>query len=453
MADGFVTTTKTEGLRRLGSAAQRSYELITGTLLDRLSPAHAALFAEAVSTPHGDSLDWYASAGGAVRPLSTLDDAEATALRARLSERVADIERLAGEIEAEGGADSSRLAEALRNAIEVPGEEAIFVQDGEPVLVNWACLRDEQAAVRGVLSGTDRSAAAAAAAAAAGGAGAMSAAEKAAEAEAAAAAAAAAEAERNRVTLAERLAAFPWWILTTLGWLILILMVGWIYILLTMACGLTGFPSLNHCPAPEPLASAELAESRVLQDEILRLETRIGDADRACQPPPPPPPPPVQRSEAPPPPPSPPAPAPRAEPTPPPAPQPTELDRRLAARGGQVGELTFSLAWGSRADLDLSVACPNGQSVSWRRRRACGGQLDIDDNAGRRQRSDPIENIFFRRAPGGRYVVRVTYYARHGQSSRQPFQLQVRYRERVQTLRGTVNGRGTVWTHVFQTGQ
>ena len=157
MGDTFLTTTSTAGLQPLGSAAQRSYELVSGTVRQRLGDAHAALFAEPVASAHGEAVDWYAAGEGTAIALSDLPEDEARDLKAMLGSRVAEISALAETLRGGDAADDRRLAETLANAIEVPDEAMIYAlrrPSGElqPVLVHWSWLRDERQAVRGILT-------------------------------------------------------------------------------------------------------------------------------------------------------------------------------------------------------------------------------------------------------------------------------------------------------------
>ena len=159
MLESFLTNTSTEGLKPLGTAPQRSFELVSDTVRARFSPAHAALFAEPVATQYGDRFDWYATVDGKARPLSEVEDPDA--IRSLLGGLVGDIKGMADELLASKKPDDQRLGEALANAIEIPDEDSIFVIEGadgspQPVLVNWAWTPDEQVAVRGVLTGMDQ---------------------------------------------------------------------------------------------------------------------------------------------------------------------------------------------------------------------------------------------------------------------------------------------------------
>ena len=157
MYQSLLATTSTEGLQPLGTPAQRSFELVSGAVRARLSEDHAALFAEPVAAQHGEAIDWHAPREGRGVALADLGEADRTALRGRLDQIVQDIRAEAQTLADSPSPSDQRLAEALLNALEIPGEDmirAIRAPDGSlhPVLLHWSWLRDEQRAVRGVLS-------------------------------------------------------------------------------------------------------------------------------------------------------------------------------------------------------------------------------------------------------------------------------------------------------------
>lgn len=415
MFEALLTTTSSEGLSALGSREQRSFELITDTVRERLGEAHAALFAEPVSTEHGDRYDWYAPVPGRAVKLTDLPEEAATALRERLSELAGAVEKLASEYRNEGSAESLRLSEALANALQVPGDDYIYsVGEGDaaqPVLINWAWTSDENRSERGALTGTDKRLAAARASAAA-------------AATAAAGAKARADEEKHARAKAAR-SPFAWlaWLLG-LGWLLLAGMLATIVWLLIAPCALNGPAWLSFCPLPAAEASAELARTAALEDEIDQVQRRIAIADRACQPPPPPP-----------------APA--------PAPQPrrSDIEDRLDRAGAMKGDLNFSLAWDGRSDVDIAVICPGGQQVNYRQTRACNGRLDVDSNV-RDIRPKPIENIFFQNPQTGTYTVKVTLYTKRERPGL-PFQVLIRDRQGSQVREGTLSHQRETWTTTF----
>ena len=250
----LVATTATEGLQPLGSAALRSWELVSGALAARLGADHAALFAEPVPSEHGDSIDWYVAGPGTVVPLAALAPDEAQALRARLGEMAAAIRAEAEALRHGRAAAEQRLGEALLNALEIPGEDMIHARrspDGRlhPVLVHWAWTRGERAVARGVLSRMEPRPAAR---------------------------------EPGEAAPATARGGLPRW-LPVAGWLLLALMLGAILYLLIAPCGLNP-AGPRFCPGDAPALAAAYSETAALADAVAALEREIARADRACRP-------------------------------------------------------------------------------------------------------------------------------------------------------------------------
>lgn len=272
MSNTFITNTSTEGLAPLGSAPQRSFELISGTVLDELGERHAALFAEPEGTEFGDRFDWYASATGKPRRLDELEEEDQAAAKAVLKKLTGDIAKLGKTLLDAEETGNQRLGEALTNAVMYPGPEAVYVfgsgKDVQPVLVNWAWVTDTQVAATGSLTHVG---------------GKTVAARESAAAQQAAVAAAAAPVPPPPMRRREGSGAALWWLLW-LGWLLLMLMIGAILYLMIEACALKvpGFP--NHCPPPGPTVLDLEREAQVLRDRIAAVERQVGIADRACQP-------------------------------------------------------------------------------------------------------------------------------------------------------------------------
>ena len=223
------------------------------------------------------------------------------------------------------------------------------------------------------------------------------------------------------------------WALWWAGWLILALMTAAILWLMIPACGLRGAFLPSFCPVPAAAGPVLPSETARIEDEIARLLLRIADADRACQPQPVPVllPPPVVLPDLP--------DLPDLPAAPPVAPEPpTDIDRRLDDAGAVRGELTFSLAWNSESDLDLHVTCPDGGRIFYGMRRACGGVLDIDMNAGGARTTVPVENTYFADPAPGVYGIGVRLFRSATGGAPEPFQVQVRDGDRVIVLQGTV---------------
>lgn len=91
-----------------------------------------------------------------------------------------------------------------------------------------------------------------------------------------------------------------------------------------------------------------------------------------------------------------------------------EIDQRLNVAGVNTNDadVSASLSWNNYNDLDLIMQEPNGNVISFRKKRSTThGVLDVDANAGKITRS-PVENIQWPigKAPKGKYIVRVMFY-------------------------------------------
>lgn len=366
MYQSLLATTSSEGLQPLGTAAQRSFELVSGAVRARLGEEHALIFAEPVAAQHGEAIDWHAPREGRALALGELSDAERAALEAQLAQLVAEIRAEAETLASSPAPNDQRLGEALLNALEIPGEDMIrAIRDASgalhPVLLHWAWLRDEQRAVRGVLSTLVARPAAPVAEPAP---------------------------EEKRASPA------LWWLLL-LGWLLLALMLAAILWLLVKPCGLwrTG---PDFCPVPESAIAAALTETRVAADEVAALEREIALVDRGCQPTIP-----VLPAV--------PETAPAETPQQKTGLEPGEAERKAAldraqGRGVEVKALTFLLEWSGPADIDLTVTCPAGPTVSRETPDACEATLALDANTDN-PIDDPVEAVTFPAAPSGLYKV------------------------------------------------
>lgn len=421
MIDALIATTSTHGLQPLGSAAQRSYELVSGALRDRFGPEHAALLAEPVAARHGDSIDWYAPGPGTPVALADLTEEEQVALRERLATLVSEIDAEAVRLTQSEAPEDQRLGEALAHAVELPGEEMIHAlrdADGtlHPVLVHWGWVRDEQRVVRGVLTGMVPRRTAPSPAA--GGPGAL----------AAAGSVAATHVSDGNAGRAVRV--WPWWLLILLGWLALAVALAWIVALLIAPCGLS-HGRLIFCPAPEPEIAPETTEARVVEDEIARLERELALLARSCQPTVP-----LSLPED-----ISPAPQDDAEAA------RADAGRRVEARGALRGDLNFTLEWGTLDDLDLYVTCPSGEMVYYGRRSACNGEYDLDANVRRSTAiPDPVENIVFDGPAPGPYKVLVRLVGAHVGAAPRAFALHVlRKTGQSQTFTGELSATARDW--------
>lgn len=99
------------------------------------------------------------------------------------------------------------------------------------------------------------------------------------------------------------------------------------------------------------------------------------------------------------------------------------IKERVKAAGGNVdADVCFRLAWSNYDDLDIHMVEPGGSHIyfgSYRQGRGtqfspCGGQLDIDMNAGGKGSRTPVENIYYpdiSKMKTGRYRLYVNQYS------------------------------------------
>lgn len=443
MSGPLLGTFSIEGLRPLGSPAQRSFELVQSTLRAMLDDQHADIFAEPVAARHGNQIDWYANFDGIAQRASDLPESDRSALYSMLDTRLAAIRTLATGLARKKGSEEQRLAEVLQNACSYPDDASVFAvrgQDGalHPVITNWAWTRDQQPLVRGVLAGqalrpnaAPTGTGGAEGALGVGGIGGMSGANL-----GTTGGTGADPFVRRGVT-----GVALWLILA--GWLLLALLIAAILWLMVAPCGLRPASLGDYCPLPASTEAAASDQTRAnLEADLAALErrfllaqsqcTRDGEAQRVDT---------YRAGKA----------AAEAEAkrieaeekaaqnalTIPDAPGSTaetateaeaqELEDRVIENAALQGELAFSLAWNSSDDIDLKVKCPSGEVVSYQTKSSlvCGGKLDIDANSYGKIFERPIENIFFESPPPGRYDVIVRLHnGRSGQP--QDFSLRVK---------------------------
>jgi len=412
MSETLIARTYAEGLRPLGAASQRNHALVSETVAARFSPAHALLFSEPSPTPDGVAVDWYAQTEGPVRRLNELDSEEQDKMRTHIAELKDDIEQYARELRDTGRKADCQLAEALEHALEIPGGEDIWLVGDQPVLANWAHSRDIDKAPRGVIRRL-----------------------KPARPQPPKAISAAAPAPTHIVAApsipAKAARRTPLDILWWLGWLVLALLMAWLLYLLIAPCELRGpaFLRFGSCPGSSlPAAETEIARQAAFEQRIAALQRELATAGSACATRPPP--------------------IPEPEPV---AQAPEPVVQTVVEEGGRIGKLNFILSWEGRSDIDLAVRCPSGSVISYRRKTACGGKLDVDANAGYATMREPVENVTFAERPApGPYGVKVTLFRAKDvpPGGSHPFSLLIIDDGRETMHRGMVRS-GDPWTMTF----
>ena len=113
------------------------FDALGRTLRRHLPEATAAVFARPeIALDGSGALTWTSALAGQPRPLSDLPDEEQAAARRILADHLNAISRLADEL-ARREQDDPAPARLLNRAIVYPGDEAVYVIGGAPVLISW----------------------------------------------------------------------------------------------------------------------------------------------------------------------------------------------------------------------------------------------------------------------------------------------------------------------------
>ncbi|MBK8898135.1 MAG: hypothetical protein IPN66_13220 [Candidatus Competibacteraceae bacterium] len=135
-----------------------------------------------------------------------------------------------------------------------------------------------------------------------------------------------------------------------------------------------------------------------------------------------------------------------------------EFASRMSESGAASGEITVTLLWNSRGDLDLVVRCPSGQQLDFRAPTECDGKLDVDANTARDKLSDrPMENAFWSagKAGAGTYQILVRYMPRKDEEQllETPFQVRLSRGRQEAVFKGTVRPNSLVPVTTFNVGR
>lgn len=418
----LIHSTPTMGVRPLGGSGQRSHTLLVRTLVERLGSRAASMFAEPVPSPDGVSIDWYASASDAPQPLTNFPAAKQEPLRRDMIAVVERIGDLVGELEASKRDADTRAAQALRQALRYPDDNYLFVADGRIVVTGWAYEFEDADRSSGDLSTWIRRS----------------------DIEPVQNIAPAPPPEARPTSAVQAAAPIPatiidrrrrWWGLDLLLWLLLALLLILIFWLLLPACeiGLLARAGLiEGCPrAVAGELPATRQQGNVLQAELDRLRRQMAEERHRCR---------IQQV------------APwtveterdHAQLAGPDSEAEQEFNERLEREEAQRGDLTVSLIWSTDDDLDLVVQCPNGESIHFKKKSACGGRLDVDANVmSNKLMPEPVENVYWPEGDltPGTYLIGAMLFNRRSSpgASPVPFQIRVQLGDTSQIIDGVAS--------------
>ena len=132
-----------------GDPVWRAAGQLRTAIAARLSRKHADLLAIPEVDPTGQRIDWYAPFEGEARKLGDLSEAERAPILDEVHRLHGEIAGLADSMEAPQRSSAERnFARLLRHALTAPGEDALYIVDGKPVMTFWGFSAD--AALPGV---------------------------------------------------------------------------------------------------------------------------------------------------------------------------------------------------------------------------------------------------------------------------------------------------------------
>ncbi|SDX20183.1 hypothetical protein SAMN05421783_1171, partial [Thiocapsa roseopersicina] len=115
----------------------QQFDALGRTLRRHLPGATAAVFARPeIAVDGSGTITWTSELAGQPQPLSDLPDEAQAAARRILADHLSAISHLADEL-ARREPDDPEPARLLTRAIVYPGDEAVYVIDGAPVLISW----------------------------------------------------------------------------------------------------------------------------------------------------------------------------------------------------------------------------------------------------------------------------------------------------------------------------
>jgi von Willebrand factor type A domain len=126
----YIPTDGTE--EQLYSAYSRLISLIK----NHLSPVTASIFAEPSLLDNSDEIEWYSDLKGQPVALNSLPDKQQQLARKLLQDRLAAVSRLADELP-QLVPGSEGLQTLLRQALQYPGDQAVYVVNDQPVITFW----------------------------------------------------------------------------------------------------------------------------------------------------------------------------------------------------------------------------------------------------------------------------------------------------------------------------
>ncbi len=112
------------------------YQQLTKLIKKYLSPVTASVFSKPVLLKNSEDIEWYSDLQGQPQTLLSLPEEQQQNAKKLLTDRLAAISKLADQLpQLESNSEESQ--KLLRKAIQFPGNAAIYIINGEPVITFW----------------------------------------------------------------------------------------------------------------------------------------------------------------------------------------------------------------------------------------------------------------------------------------------------------------------------
>jgi len=112
------------------------YKRISTLVKKHLSPVTASVFAQPILQDDSDYVEWYSDLQGQPEPLLSLPENQQLKVKEILTNRLASISKLAEQIP-QLEPSSADLQDLLQQAVQFPGDKAVYVINGQPVIIFW----------------------------------------------------------------------------------------------------------------------------------------------------------------------------------------------------------------------------------------------------------------------------------------------------------------------------
>ncbi len=113
-----------------------AYGDLTKLVKQHLSPVTASIFAIPTAYENSDEIEWSSELKGQPVPLASLAKEEKQQAKKLLNDRISAIARLADELPKQTP-ETERLLSLLKQALHYPGDDAVYVVNGQPVITFW----------------------------------------------------------------------------------------------------------------------------------------------------------------------------------------------------------------------------------------------------------------------------------------------------------------------------